>query len=310
MTTGRFLRNLSLLIITCFVSFILIRIILEPTVRNNKVYLAASLVKENRLATVPAPRLIFVGGSNLALGLNSQRIDKTLGLHVINMGLHAGLGLNYPLNETLSGLKRGDLIVLSIEHFLSGTNAKLISQLIDINPSSYSFFDLSPFDAIRVFGQSTQRCLSTFFYKLLSIDQIDPIYNLQGFTREGDLISHFNKNKPTTLAGGSVITDIDYSDGIAEINQFIKDAKSKGASVYFTFPSYPESAYKLNSQALSSLSDQYKKNLHCPILGSVSTFVMPDHYFFDTVYHLDSAGVQKRTDMMINLLRNRSQFSE
>ena len=69
-------------------------------------YLQAYNKKCQLLEDTPSPRIIFVGGSNLAFGLDSQRIKDSLNINVINYGLHAGIGLKYmtypPMQEKVT----------------------------------------------------------------------------------------------------------------------------------------------------------------------------------------------------------------
>lgn len=62
-------------------------------------YLQAYNKKCQLLEDTPSPRIIFVGGSNLAFGLDSQRIKDSLNINVINYGLHAGIGLKYMIDD-------------------------------------------------------------------------------------------------------------------------------------------------------------------------------------------------------------------
>src|SRR5690348_8879721 len=75
-------------------------------------YLAATRDKEWRLATLPGPRVVFVGGSNLPFGLDSDVIERQTGRRVVNMGLYVHLGLEFMLNEASAGLREGDVVVL------------------------------------------------------------------------------------------------------------------------------------------------------------------------------------------------------
>ena len=50
-------------------------------------YLAAILEKDRLIRNTPSPKIILVGGSNLAFGIDSKAIEDSLGLHVVNMGL-------------------------------------------------------------------------------------------------------------------------------------------------------------------------------------------------------------------------------
>ncbi|QIP12028.1 hypothetical protein G8759_04960 [Spirosoma aureum] len=294
-------KRLLIIIIYCVGTIWIIIAVLAYYSRNSSSYVAASLDKEYRLRKVKSPRLIFVGGSNLALGLNSPLLSRKTGYNVVNMGLHAGLGLDFILNEAKNCIRPGDIVVLSIEHFLAGGNKKLLAQLISINPNSEEFLDLDILDQIRLFVSKLQLCISSTFYKLIGRDK-DPHYYREAFNFEGDLIIPYNEPKPNLVGGSVKFANIDYSNEINSINSFIKICNKKGARTFFIFPAYQQSAYKKNIHTLQNLELQYRKYLRCPILGSVVTSVIQDKYFYDTVYHLDSIGIQNRTYSVFNML--------
>ena len=62
-------------------------------------YFAAAIDKERLLAVTRAPRLLLVGGSNLAFGIDSEQIETITGLAVLNLGLHANVGLRLMLRQ-------------------------------------------------------------------------------------------------------------------------------------------------------------------------------------------------------------------
>ena len=55
-------------------------------------YLAAVLEKDRLIRNTASPKIILVGGSNLAFGIDSRAIEDSLGIHVVNMGCTRGLG--------------------------------------------------------------------------------------------------------------------------------------------------------------------------------------------------------------------------
>src|SRR2546423_1051105 len=79
-------------------------------------WMSAAIDKENLIRNTPQPRVIFVGGSNLAFGLNSLLIQRRLGRSVVNMGLSAGLGMRFMLAEVRPHLRPGDLVVVVPEY--------------------------------------------------------------------------------------------------------------------------------------------------------------------------------------------------
>ena len=87
---------IGLQMIVCFVLFMAGRnsSFFDP---NN--YLASSIDKHYRLDSLGSPRLILVGGSNLAFGVDSKYMEQRLGMPVVNMATHAGLGMDFILSE-------------------------------------------------------------------------------------------------------------------------------------------------------------------------------------------------------------------
>src|SRR4051812_14897263 len=79
-------------------------------------YLAAVLEKDRLIRNTPSPKIILVGGSNLAFGIDSKAIQDSLGLKVVNMGLYAKLGLRYMLAQVKPYIKPGDIVVVVPEY--------------------------------------------------------------------------------------------------------------------------------------------------------------------------------------------------
>ena len=248
------------------------------TIRDNNSYLAVTLDKQKRLADLPSKRIIFVGGSNLAFGLESKKIQEASGLNVVNMGVQGGLGLSYMLNEAKHGIKKDDIVIISLAyHIKADCELKLATLLLDVNPKSIRFFDLSMTDYIALFFINLQRCLSKIFYKVTTTPTIDNkplIYTRDAFSPEGDILSHLNQaNSSTNLAGAEVMLPTKCSKEIEKINDFVTAVKERGGRVYFSYPCYPQTEFKVDSLAIANRANQFNKFLTCPILNEPKTFV-------------------------------------
>ena len=93
----------------------------NPSISNGLLY--GKVAKDSLLANTINNRLIFVGGSNLSFGLNSEMIRDSLKLNPINTAIHASIGLEYMLENTLQYIKENDVIVVVPEyaHFTTNT---------------------------------------------------------------------------------------------------------------------------------------------------------------------------------------------
>ena len=54
--------------------------------------------KYNRLMEIDEPKIIVVGGSSVAFGLESEIIEEYTGMPVVNFGLYAALGTKVMLD--------------------------------------------------------------------------------------------------------------------------------------------------------------------------------------------------------------------
>ena len=71
--------------------------------------------KYNRLMEIDEPKIIVVGGSSVAFGLESEIIEEYTGMPVVNFGLYAALGTKVMLDLSKDGINEGDIVVLAPE---------------------------------------------------------------------------------------------------------------------------------------------------------------------------------------------------
>jgi hypothetical protein len=79
-------------------------------------YYQSGALKLSLLKNTPSPRIIIAGGSNVAWGIDSELIEREMGIPVINDGLDAHLGIA-PLNELKNYIQPRDIIVVSLEYY-------------------------------------------------------------------------------------------------------------------------------------------------------------------------------------------------
>jgi hypothetical protein len=283
----------------------LLQAVVAPKIRDTNAFVGATIDKEKRLAELPSPRLVFVGGSNWAFGLDSKKISDSTHLPVVNMGLHAGLGVAFVLNEAIEHIKKGDKIILSVEYGLTKLgDKKLFSQLVDINPTAANYLNYSFNDRLSLININWQRCVSSLFFAAI-LSPNEAVYRRDGFSAEGDMTAHLNLPQPANITDKGPMTFRDYSDELTALNAFIKAATEKGAAVYYAFPAYVASEYQLNKPIVAQYEAQFRAQLTCPIINAPDTFVFPDADFFDTAYHLNKIGREKRTERMIDILKQK-----
>ena len=111
----KFILRILFFFFVLFLFFIL-GLILPATPQATKSILFSKIAKDSLLKNVPSPRIIFIGGSNLNMGLNSQLIKDSLGLNPINTSITVNIGLIYMMDDMLKYIKKGDVVIAAPEY--------------------------------------------------------------------------------------------------------------------------------------------------------------------------------------------------
>jgi hypothetical protein len=265
---------------------------------------ASLLDKQQRLVNIPAPRLIFVGGSGVALGLDSALIETKVNRPVLNMGVNAGFGLHYMLAQVQPWVQPGDivLIVPEYEHFygdLAEGDQNLLWAL-RIQPemvwqlSWQQLLHLLP--DLPVFIQQRMQEIAR--------SRPDPIYNRNAFTAHGDFVNHLDL--PSTPLALSAIDAGNTINGRALqlLADFRHEVEQQGGQVYLIYPAIAESfwAFGKNRQVIETLNSAILQQNVMQPLTTPAAAVWPDPMFFDTVYHLTRQGRQLRSELLAERL--------
>jgi hypothetical protein len=278
--------------------------------RSASDYMSAIIDKHNRAQQIKCPKIIIAGASNAAFGINSEKIEKTFNIPVVNMSLHGGLGLSFILEELKTTMRKGDLVLLSIEYFLSKDGDYRLKK----NTSSYfreaeSYYSSNLYNDLSIYLERTNLNLKSLFR--IGSDTSGtgsgeagiPVYSRRAFNKYGDVVAHLGRKSPKKVDFDEILT-YRYWEGISEINQFGDYAKKMGVKVFFLYPNFSSTEYSLNRLAISQLQKDIDKEMRVEILNTPTDLLFPDSLFFDTVYHLDSTGREERTDRLIELLKS------
>ncbi|MEO8665668.1 MAG: hypothetical protein ABI462_09240, partial [Ignavibacteria bacterium] len=267
----------------------------QKTTYDPNNYFAALIDKNNLLEKTNPPRIIFVGASNLAFGLDSKMIEKEFDMPVVNMGLHGDFGLGFILNNVKQNIKKGDIVVLAIEYYLDKIYYKDVSYATALYPKGKEYIDYNAeyySQKLKYHVNEAQIMRQKFFnfifekvirfkeakvYIPTELNSYDTaVYSRSGFNSNGDLVSHLTKKPFENLTGGIKIQTEDYSDCIDKLNDFLKYVNEHGGRVYFTYPCYARSEFEKNYKAISDFEKQLKENMKIEIISSPEDTAFPD----------------------------------
>ena len=293
--------------------------------QHSDVYHGRLNEKFDRLYSIEGPKLVFVGGSSVAFGLDSELLETYTGMPTVNFGLYADLGTKLMLDLSEDAIGEGDVIVISPELdpqtlslFFNGLSTW---RAIDDDPSM--LFHIKSANLSSMWG-------SLWGFTKTKLDALtngtsspSGVYNANNFNAWGD-ISYKGEGgeelRTENVIGGSFYhthTPIDPSIEVWDsafidyLNQYVKKADAKGASVYFAY--CPMNRYAITDgegnfivtgdlpgDKIAAYEAALADALDCEILGSFSDYVYEPNFFYDSNFHLNVAGVARHARNLLS----------
>jgi len=265
--------------------------------------------KVNRLQRLDGGRLIIIGGSNVTFGINSSELAQATGRPVVNMGLHAGLGLKFSMDDMLRYVRKGDVLIVSPEYqqfkgMYYGRDVLLI-MVSDVVPELKRLIKPMHWWRLRndllPYAGSTYGRLVSFDFKKAD-HAWSSVYNRSNYNEEGDMIGHHGQQAKYVLPRKVVgLPVVEHVEGMVA---FRDSLKNRGAAFIYSFPSYPKTSFDRSQKFMRAFQKQLNSSFsESEILGNVEDYVFEDSLFFNTVYHLTEEGKKLRTAQMIEDLQ-------
>ena len=264
-----------------------------------------------RIDQTQGKRLIILGGSNVAFGLDVPLLeqclrDKGFDYTVCPLGLYAAVGTSAMLSLSESALREGDAVVLALEP-TSDTMTAYFGATAFLKCA-----ESDPLLFIRLTADQRGRAAGNYLpylqekYAVVRSGQplkIEGVYAKASFDdqcnmvypREGNTMAlGYDVNEPIDLA--AVTIEPAFAD---QVNAYCQAAKKKGASVYMSFS-------PMNKSALTAADDETvyayftlcNDTFVCPVISNPLNYVLDSGWFYDSNFHLNTAGAQMRTILL------------
>lgn len=284
-------------------------------------YAKATLLKHAALKADVPRKIVLVGGSNLAFGIDSTLIREATGCPVVNMGMNGYFGARYMLSEVRDDLRPDDLVVVAWEwdnYFKSvdGDPGSLLAAT-KTNPAAFGYLDSSQIISVaRKYPEIAQHKVIRLLFeareyvKSLYIpgygkDEggprglIQSIESLSGFTPDGDLVSHLGVKWPANLEYGLDLVNTPADQEIIPLMvDFVEDVGARGVVTMISFTPVIDYYYADQRREIDRISAELQANPKLNVPRPASDYVFPPSQHFDTVYHLNAEGRAIRSRML------------
>jgi hypothetical protein len=256
--------------------------------------------------------IVFVGGSNLAFGLDSAMIEQATGTRVVNMGMNGFFGVRFMLEEVKPQLKSSDLVVVSLEYdnffkSVDGTATDLL-MVVKTNLPASSYLTWKQRIAVSkeipfVAQQKVLRLMRDASRELRhgARHPIDSIETLAAFNAHGDLTAHLDAKWPYEMADGMNLSATPLNlEVIALLQQFTHEMRGRGVDVMISYTPAMRSYYERHKRSIDRVHELLSQSPGLVVPSPPSDFAFREDWFFDTVYHLNGPGRAARTQEVID----------
>jgi hypothetical protein len=285
--------------------FVVTASVIVTPCQYDQTFLGELADKHNRLKSIKEEKIVLIGGSSMAFGLDSKKMEEYLGKPVVNYGLYATIGTKAMLDMSQRYVNKGDIVVICPETdkqtYSLYYNGHSMWQAIDCDLDLLNDVGFSNYGKlIAKIPEFANEKLG--FIRKNQKPQPTGIYAKASFNEYGDIKVDrpFNQmpNGYDTLMPISLTTDLLDSEFIDYLNKYAKKCERKGATVYFGFSPINADSVVSTAEEQTEFYNALGEKLNFPILSDINNYIMDSAFFYDTNFHLNSTGALERTSLL------------
>lgn len=273
-------------------------------------YYAELPLMYQRLQKAEGKKIVVVGGSNVAFGLDSGLMeqllaDKGLDYTVCSFGLYAAVGTSAMLDLSLNTLHEGDIVVLALEpttetmstyfgataYWKCTEGASSLLFGVDGSKREALVGNYIPYlqERYEIVNSGIYPKVEGVYAKSSFNDRCDLI-----FDRPGNIMSlGFDTDAPVDLAAVTIAPDF-----AQQVNDYCAKAQSVGAQVYLSFSPVNRTALTSDDEGVKVFFDLCNDTFACPVISNPEDYILDSGWFYDSNFHLNTPGAKVRTALL------------
>ncbi len=271
-------------------------------------YYAQLTAQYEKLETTQGKRVVVLGGSNVAFGVDSAQMEQILrqcgyDYTVCNFGLYGAVGTSAMLSLSQRLIREGDVVVLAIEPasetFSSYFGATAMLKCAEDTPKILLHLNQSQRTAV-VGNYLSYLQERVQIYRTGLLPQPEGVYAKASFDDNGDM--RYERAGNAMLLGYDSAQSIELAGVelekafVQQLNDYIQEAEKRGARVVMSFSPMNRGALTDDSQeAVYHYFTKLQTQIHCPIISDPNDYILDSGWFYDSNFHLNTAGMAVRT---------------
>ena len=241
-------------------------------------YQASILDKTERARTIEGNKILLLGNSNVSFGFDSGLLEAELGMPVVNMGIHSGLGNAFQEDMAKEYISNGDIVLLCHNSYSDG---------FKISDPSLAWITIEKHTELWPIVRQSNRKDMLQAYPLYAFNCLrlaltgsgnkaaDSCYARSSFNEYGDVIykPEFERRETSTMFYEGAIKVPSISDEtVLRINEFNEYVTSKGAVLLVAGYPIASGEYTPDKEEYVAFQTELSERLDCPL---ISDFTIP-----------------------------------
>lgn len=269
-------------------------------------YQASLLDKVGRLKSIDGPKIVLIGNSNLAFGIDSEEIEEAFGMPVVNMGLHGGLGNAFLERMALFDIREGDVYIVCHTNYWDREdidNYELAWITIENHFELWKILRMKDIKSmITAYPAYLKKCISYWLANTGNLDS-ENVYSRSAFNKYGD-IEWEDEGLEYEFKEGDIEAPA-IADNEAERLNYLNDYLTQQGAILL-IAGYPiaDTLDRPADEEYIAFQEELSVKLKAPVISDYTDYIYPTDYFFDTIFHLNNLGKRVRTRQLIQDLRN------
>ncbi|MBR2048773.1 MAG: hypothetical protein IJ960_09280 [Oscillospiraceae bacterium] len=264
-----------------------------------------------RLEQVQGKKVVVIGGSNVAFGLDSLLLESILAEQgyaytVCPFGLYAAVGTGAMLDLSLDTLNAGDIVILAIEPTSEtmseyfGAEAfwkcaedapELVARLSPEKQGMLAGTYLSYLQQRLEIKRSGQLPVAQGVYGAASFDDRCDL----DYDRPGNLMPVGFDSAVTVELAQVQISPV-FSQ---QLREYCARAERRGAAVLLSFSPVNRSCIgDLSEASVEAFFNTCNQAFACPVISDPNRYILESGWFYDSNFHLNNAGAHLRTCLL------------
>ena len=264
-------------------------------------YNASMVDKVNKLKSIEGEKIILLGNSNVAFGFDSELMEKELGMPVVNMGLHGGLGNAFHEKMVQYNLNAGDIVIVAHNYYSDDGKLgdyALAWITLENHFELYKCLDTKDIWGMLCYLPDYIRNSCELYFSNEGNQHSEGVYDRSAFNEYGDIAVE-RPELIYTFGPGKIKPPGISAECAERLNRLNAACGKIGATLLVSAYPIANGEFTAPAEDFKEFQRQLDEALDCEIISDFTDYLIDYQYFYDTMLHLNDEGVEIRTRQLI-----------